>query len=129
MAIERRRPIYLLFIVGTILLGLLSRTSITPKFIYPYIGDAFYALMFYWIVAFIFSNKASSQIFLISLICCFSIELSQLYQADWINTIRANRLGALVLGQGFLWSDLFSYTLGSLFGLMIEMYFYKPKRS
>jgi hypothetical protein len=40
------------------------------------------------------------------------IELSQLYQADWIVAVRANRLAALVLGHGFLWSDLCCYAVG-----------------
>lgn len=42
----------------------------------------------------------------------FFIEFSQLYQADWINQIRATTLGGLVLGYGFLYADLVSYSIG-----------------
>ena len=34
------------------------------------------------------------------------VEESQLYHASWIDSIRGTTLGALVLGHGFLWSDL-----------------------
>ena len=39
-------------------------------------------------------------------------ELSQLYQAAWINQIRATTIGRLVLGSAFSWLDLLAYTVG-----------------
>ena len=45
---------------------------------------------------------------------CFLLEFSQLYQVKWINNIRKTGPGKLVLGQGFLWSDLLAYSLGIL---------------
>ncbi|WP_373330910.1 ribosomal maturation YjgA family protein [Salmonirosea aquatica] len=56
---------------------------------------------------------------------CYCIELSQLYQADWINTLRSTRLGGLVLGFGFLWSDLVCYFVGTLLGVGLEYVFLK----
>ena len=44
---------------------------------------------------------------------CYAIEGSQLCHAPWIDTIRHTRLGALVLGYGFLWSDIICYTVGA----------------
>lgn len=41
-------------------------------------------------------------------------ELSQLYHAPWIDGLRATRLGGLVLGFGFLWSDLIAHAAGVL---------------
>jgi len=40
------------------------------------------------------------------------VELSQLYQGDWINGVRGTLPGRLILGQGFLWSDLIAYAVG-----------------
>ena len=40
------------------------------------------------------------------------IEVSQLYHAPWIDSIRRTTLGGLVLGFGFLWSDLACYAAG-----------------
>ncbi len=117
---RRNRKIYLGLIIITIILGLLSRTSLTPELIYPYIGDFFYSLMFFFIVGFLFPNMKTLKTALISISICYLIELLQLYQADWINTIRSYKLGGLILGFGFLWSDIISYTLGGLLGFMLE---------
>ncbi len=46
----------------------------------------------------------------------FVIEFAQLYQAPWINAIRATTLGHLVLGTGFQWWDLLAYAVGVGFG-------------
>lgn len=50
----------------------------------------------------------------LALAYCVATELSQLYHAPWIDDLRATRLGGLVLGFGFLWSDLVAYTIGVL---------------
>jgi hypothetical protein len=42
----------------------------------------------------------------IALAFAWAIELSQLYHAPGIEALRHTRLGGLVLGFGFLWSDL-----------------------
>jgi hypothetical protein len=116
----RKKLTYALLILGTIGLGLLSRTKLTPEFIYPYIGDAFYAQMMYFIMAFIFINLKPTQTFLLAIGLCFLIEISQLYHAPFIDSIRQTRLGGLVLGFGFLWSDLVAYAVGGLVGLVLE---------
>ena len=41
-----------------------------------------------------------------------AVEVSQLYHAPWIDAIRGTTAGALVLGFGFLWSDLVCYVVG-----------------
>jgi len=40
------------------------------------------------------------------------VEVSQLYRALWIDAVRGTTLGALVLGQGFLWSNFVCYVAG-----------------
>jgi hypothetical protein len=51
---------------------------------------------------------------------CVIIEVSQLYHAPWIDSIRGTTLGALVLGHGFVWSDLACYAVGVGLGILIE---------
>lgn len=116
----RNRYHYLIAICLTIAFGLISRSSFTPKNIYPYIGDVFYATMFFFIYGFLFPRKTTFQVALLAIGSCFLIEFSQLYQANWINQIRNYKLGGLVLGFGFLWSDLVSYTIGGFLGYTIE---------
>jgi vacuolar-type H+-ATPase subunit I/STV1 len=101
----------LILVCFTIILGLISR-KIT---IFPlWIGDMLYGVMIFFIVSFIYIKKPTRIVATISLALCYLIEFSQLYQAEWINSIRKTLPGRLVLGQGFLWSDLLAYSVGIL---------------
>ncbi len=55
-----------------------------------------------------------------SVLFCFAIEFSQMYQAPWINHIRATTLGGLVLGKGFLTVDLIRYTVGIVVSWVLD---------
>ena len=118
--INRNRLLYLSLIAFTIFIGLFSRAAFIPDLIYPYLGDALYTVMIYWMVGFVFPRMSPLKVALISILFCYLIEISQLYKADWIVQIRQTRLGRLTLGSGFLWRDLFSYFLGGMFGFMVE---------
>lgn len=120
MPIQRNRLLYLFLIAGTISLGLASRSSFIPGIIYPYLGDSLYCLLFYLIIGFLFPTMRPLKVAFLGIALCFLIEVSQLYQADWINEIRETRLGGLILGFGFLWSDLVSYFFGGMLGLGLE---------
>jgi hypothetical protein len=105
-------------------LGILSRkfSYLLADVINTYLGDAIWAAMIYVMMAFVFANKLPKQIAVFSLLFCYAIELSQLYQTPWINNIRNTTLGALVLGSGFLWSDLLAYALGIMVALVVELF-------
>ena len=49
-----------------------------------------------------------------------TIEVSQLCHASWIDSIRGTTLGGLLLGFGFVWSDLACYAVGVGLGMLIE---------
>ena len=115
---QKKKIILFFLILLTIGIGLFSRSSYIPDFIYPYLGDALYALMIYFGLGFLFSKPPSLQMLLASVAICFLIEISQLYNADWISAIHQTRIGALVLGQGFLWSDLIVYLFGAIVGFL-----------
>ena len=119
---KRNRLLYLLLTIIVMVLGLLSRKiSGLPKIIELYSGDILWALMVFLLFAFLFNKK--STIFIISwaIICSYSIEISQLYHAPWIDAIRNTVLGGLILGFGFLWSDLVCYTIGIIIGIIIDI--------
>jgi hypothetical protein len=113
----KKRFHYFILIIAIIITGLLSRKSAVVPL---WTGDILYALMMYFVVHFIFLKKEAKFVFLLSLSICVTIELSQLLHADWINTVRATLPGRLILGQGFLWSDLAAYTVGAALGLLID---------
>jgi hypothetical protein len=121
---NRRRFVYFLLIIMTIIAGLASRhfANYLPEWNKAYLGDVLWALMVFFMIGFLFKRESSLWIGSAALIFSFLIEFSQLYQAHWINVIRSNKLGGLVLGYGFLWSDLVCYTAGIAFGVILEVY-------
>ena len=119
---KRNKLLYLLLTIIVMLLGLLSRKiEGLPEIISLYSEDILWALMVFLLFAFLFNKK--STIFIISwaIIFSYSIEISQLYHAPWIDSIRNTTLGGLILGFGLLWSDLVCYTIGILIGIIIDI--------
>ncbi len=121
----RNRKLYLILVITTIGVGLLSRTRFVPDVIYPYVGDYLYAVMVFFIMGFLFPTTNSQKVAITSVFICYLIEFLQLYQAEWITAVRSNKLGALVLGSGFLWSDVICYTFGGITGYVLERLFYR----
>jgi hypothetical protein len=111
------RAVYLALVIITIILGLLSRHF---KFIPLFIGDILWATMVYFIMRFLFISKPIKFNVIAALLFCFAIEFSQLYKAPWINDLRHTLFGRLVLGEGFLWSDLLCYVIGLGMGVGID---------
>ena len=118
---RRNRILYLILTIITIILGLLSRkVQGLPQIISSYSGDALWALMVFFLFSFLFNKKSTIFILVISIIFSYGIEISQLYHAPWIDSIRATTLGGLIWGFGFLWSDLICYTVGIVIGAIID---------
>lgn len=127
LTIKRNRIVYFILIVIVIISGLASRKfrDLLPSFISEYSGDTLWALMIFFLAGFIFTVYSTSRTAIITMVFCYAVEFSQLYQSDWINIIRQTRIGGLILGFGFLWSDMICYTAGILSGVIIEKYFLK----
>lgn len=121
---SKLRLTYFILTIATIIIGLLSRHF---ESIPLFIGDILWALMVYFIVRFLFINKELKFIIIASLLFCYAIEFSQLYKAPWINELRHTIFGKLVLGEGFLWSDLLCYTVGVGIGVLLDLYAIKKK--
>lgn len=119
----RNRIVYFILIALTVLAGLGTRQlpATFPAFIHLYVGDALWALMVFLTFGFLFRTKSSYLVALAALTFSFLIEISQLYHSGWIDALRNYRLGGLILGFGFLWSDLLCYTAGVIFGLACEL--------
>ncbi|MEL1248189.1 DUF2809 domain-containing protein [Flavobacterium helocola] len=110
----------------TLILGVLSR-KIT--YIPLFIGDVLYAVLIYFGMRFLFIHLKTHKTFLLSLLFCFSIEILQLVQIDWLIAIRKTTLGHYILGEGFLWSDLLCYIIGTLIAFLIDWKFIKTQNS
>jgi hypothetical protein len=112
---------YLVAIGLTILLGLSSRRfSASESWVHLYVGDVLWTAMFYWIFRWLFISRPLAFSLVLAIGWSFAIEISQLYHRPWLDSIRRTTLGGLVLGFGFLWSDLLCYSLGALLALLLD---------
>ena len=103
------RIFYLSGIAVLIALGLLSRRV---RFVPAACGDALWAMMVYCCFRIVLIRKPMIISAMAALITSFAIEFSQMLTPDWLVKIRSTFLGHMLLGQGFLWSDLLAYTIG-----------------
>lgn len=119
---KRNRILYFILIIITILLGLSSRKfgPTLPAFVRDYAGDTLWALMIFLGMGFLIPKISTGKAMSAALVFSYAIEFSQLYQADWITALRHTVPGGLILGFGFLWSDLVCYTIGILAGGALE---------
>ena len=128
-SIVRNRLVYFLLLILIVILGLSSRKfgKALPSFLAEYAGDSLWALMVFCLVSLLKPTWKIWQVGLLSLAFSYFIELTQLYQAPWINSLRRNKFGGLILGYGFLWSDVVCYTFGVLVGVFSEALYYSIK--
>ena len=121
---KRSRPTYGMLIILAAICGLASRSAwaaALPRCVQTYAGDTLWALALFLGLAFSFPTLATMRIALLTLVLSYAVEISQFYQADWINAIRGTRIGGLILGFGFKWSDLLCYTVGCGLGVAGEV--------
>ena len=111
----RRRRVYMAgAVVATVAAGLASRRYpwLLPGALGKYPGDALWAQTVYWAIGFLVPSAPIVRLAAWALAISYVDELSQLYQAPWINQVRATTVGHLVLGSAFSFCDLLAYTIG-----------------
>jgi hypothetical protein len=121
--LRRRNPLVQIILIAlACLLGIGSRryAHALPGFIAAYAGDTLWALAAFLGFGLIMPRASTRMVAILAMSFSVAIELSQLYHAPWIDSIRQTTLGGLILGFGFLWSDLACYALGVGLGVLIE---------
>jgi hypothetical protein len=93
---------------------------VLPSFIAEYAGDTLWAVMAFLGIGFVAPRWSSLRVAVVALAVSYAVELSQFHHAPWIDALRATRIGALVLGYGFLWSDIVCYTVGVGLCVVVE---------
>ncbi len=116
--------LYVLFTITTLATGFLSRSEVaTPNSYFAiYGGDIFWAALVYWGIALLALKKRAPVPLTGALLFSFLIEFPQLNSAPWLMDLRATAVGALVLGHGFLYSDLICYTIGIISAFAIDQF-------
>lgn len=114
--------VYLTCVIAVVALGFASRryASHLPPFLAEYAGDTLWALLVFLGVGTLRPNTPLLHRGAMALGFAFVVEVSQLYHAPWIDAIRATKIGGLILGFGFLWTDLVCYVAGVLIGVCLD---------
>ena len=123
VATSRSRPQYAGLTLCVVVAGLASRSSLAaefPDFIASYAGDTLWALMVYLVFATVWCDQPPGRIATYAGGFAAAIEVSQLFRPEWLETIRNMPGMRLVLGYGFLWSDLACYGAGVFFGWVAD---------
>lgn len=127
----KHKIIYFFTALLTVFCGLLVRAKRAwlPEYINFWLGDALYAFMIYYLVSVLpLKLRAKTKFTLAFLLCC-CVELSQLYQAEWINMVRHTLPGRLILGSGFLWSDIAAYLTGVAAACCVDILWLSPNKT
>ena len=119
-----RRSRWLIAVLALLVIavGLASRRGLVafPAVLGNYPGDALWAWVVLLCVAWVRPAITRGRLVGVSLVIAFAIEFLQLYQAPWIQAVRANKLAYLVLGNGFDPLDLLAYVVGIALGAAVD---------
>jgi hypothetical protein len=120
---KRNRTRYVMAAMAVIAVGLASRNvaGLFPEALGKYPGDTLWTLMMFFFLGSLFPRCRSLHIAACALAISCAVETSQLYHSPWIDSLRGNSLGHLVLGSGFDWRDFPAYSLGASAGFVLEL--------
>jgi hypothetical protein len=120
--VPRARPRSLLasLVLATCALGLACRLPWAPQVVSLYCGDVLWGSLFFLLFACTAPRQQTSRLWLAAVTLTEAIELSQLYHSPAVDAVRGTRLGGLLLGHGFLWSDVLCVALGASLAALLD---------
>lgn len=118
------RMAYALASVGVVGLGLLWRSQLLhlSPFMRKYGGDALWAVLVFCLVRFCRTSGRTVAAAGVAFAIAVVVELSQLYHAPWIETIRGSRFGRLAVGSTFNGPDIAAYALGIVLAALADRF-------
>jgi hypothetical protein len=116
----KKRVLYLGLLAIIICIGLYSRKLTGRITEIVDIKDVVWATMVYFLFRIVFINWSFVRVAIAGILFSFLIEVSQLYHEVWIDRIRETFFGQMILGTGFVWSDLIAYSFGILLGVLTD---------
>ena len=120
---QQRLPVMLVlgFVVG---LGWASRAydGLFPNALEKYPGDALWTVAAYLGWKWVVPAMAPWKLGLMALGQSVGVEFLQLYHAPWLDGIRGNRFGHLLLGSTFNPMDLVAYSVGAAVVFLIDRF-------
>jgi hypothetical protein len=123
ITLRRRNPLLQIILIALVcLLGIGSGryAHVLPGFIAAFAGDTLWAFMACLCIGSVLPRQSTWTVATLAMAFSITVELSQLYDAPWIDAMRKTTIGGLILGFGFLWSDLTCYSVGVGIGVILE---------
>src|SRR5687767_5967970 len=119
MRLPRTRWKYALAAGGVIGVGVFCREirgSLDgfPREVVERVAEGLWAVLYFLLVAILRPRWATWHVAATSLAIVVGIEFSQLIQTGWMQRLREYRVGRLMLGTTFLWTDLIGLVAGTL---------------
>ena len=97
-----------------------------PAIVRTYGGDVLSATCIFFGARFAIVRARISAVAAAAFVVCVLIELQQLIRARWLVRLRDDTPLGIVLGHGFLWSDIAAYAVGVALGAMIALPVERP---
>jgi hypothetical protein len=116
----RKRSLLALALLAVVALGIASRHPSMPEFSILYAGDILWGALFFLLTASLAPCATTLRLWLASTALTELTELTQLYQSPWAQSVRATRLGGLLLGHSFSWSDTLCVALGTTTAALLD---------
>ena len=98
------------------LLGFATQVSAAPHWVARGLGGTFYVLAGIFFLLTLLPAARPARVCGFALGATLAVEFAQLWHPAWLESIRATRPGALVLGTTFQWADFPYYFLGGALG-------------
>jgi hypothetical protein len=119
----KRKILYAVLFVFCTWLALATRSHKDwfPHLVLVYGGDIIWAGMFVFLLRIFFTKPVLWKLALINYGLGVLDEFSQLNQSPFMLYLRSFTLGRLMLGVGFLWSDIVCYATGTFIGWVIAL--------
>ncbi|QCI63408.1 DUF2809 domain-containing protein [Phreatobacter stygius] len=108
------RVLYATLAIATIAAGLACRSPMLglAPFYAKYAGSILWGGMVYWLVAMLTPKSHPAVAAGLAALVAIGSEFSQLIQIGWLDQFRATRIGVLLLGRYFAWTDIAAYLVG-----------------
>jgi len=109
---------YLLLSVLLLVIEILIAAYLNDSFIRPYGGDFLVVILLYCLIR-SFLNISVLRTSIIVLLISYVVETTQYFHLADILGVRSGVL-RILMGSYFTWNDILSYTLGTIFVILLE---------
>jgi Protein of unknown function (DUF2809) len=121
-SVAQQRLKYVGLGVVTVLAGLTVRFAPLglPWFVVKYGGSTMWALMVYWVLAFIWPRSRVGWLALVAGVIATLVELQRLYHSPGLDAFRHSLAGILLLGNFFAVRDIAAYWLAIAVAAVVD---------